>query len=310
VRDLSRAVASGKIESPDALVKEIQRLTNYEGYAYYEIPRDPERYGKSDEAELTGIVQNYLMLLAGGDFSEYANDPLSPTAIRSMIQLRVSGDQEIKEVIESMTEYIAANFPDEIKTEIRFDKDGNPLSTGYAIGGNGLTESTITDLIVNSQVISIAVAVFMVILILSLSYKSFAAGLIGAIPLSIAIIGNFAVMGFTGTKLNIGTALIASLSVGIGIDYTIHIIDTYKREYESGGGLLYRTFASSGKAIIINAVSVGAGFGVLSLSRFRMLGQFGALIMLSMALSAVVSLTVIPVLLNTFKPRFVYGGEE
>jgi predicted RND superfamily exporter protein len=64
----------------------------------------------------------------------------------------------------------------------------------------------------------------MVLVIVALSYRSFVAGIIAAVPLSIAILCNFAVMGFLGIKLNIGTALIASLAVGIGIDYTIHFI--------------------------------------------------------------------------------------
>jgi predicted RND superfamily exporter protein len=96
--------------------------------------------------------------------------------------------------------------------------------------------------------------------------------------------------------------------VGIGIDYTIHFIDAFKREYSGGGDYLYRTFAGAGKAILINAVSVGAGFGVLMLSQFRLMAQFGGLIALSMGISAVVSLTVIPVLLMTVRPKFIYGA--
>jgi predicted RND superfamily exporter protein len=295
------------VKDPKALVKEIKRLSNYQGAAYYEIPRIPSRYGKQTDAQLEALIANYLLLLSGGNLSDYANDPLNPTAIRMMIQLRAESDVQIKHVINIINNYIAANFPADIKQEIKFTADGAPENTGYAIGGNGKTQSAITGLIVNSQIISIAVSVIMVILILSFSYGSPIAGVIGALPLLIAIIVNFAIMGFSGITLNIGTALIASLSVGIGIDYTIHIIDTFKREYSvNKDGFLFRTFSSSGKAIIINAVSVGLGFGVLLLSRFRMLGQFGVLIMLSMAVSAVVSLTLVPVLLTTIKPKFIY----
>jgi predicted RND superfamily exporter protein len=98
------------------------------------------------------------------------------------------------------------------------------------------------------------------------------------------------------------TALTASLAVGIGIDYTIHFIDAFKREYESGSYYLYRTFVGTGKVILINAVSVGAGFGVLAFSQFWVVAQFGALIALSMGISVIVSLTVIPVLLTTVRP--------
>jgi predicted RND superfamily exporter protein len=149
-----------------------------------------------------------------------------------------------------------------------------------------------------------------VFLIIALSNRSVAAGLIGIAPLSIAILINFAVMGFLGIKLNIGTAMVASISVGIGIDYTIHYMETYKREYRASGGkgnFLWKTFATSGKAIIINASSVGAGFAVLLLSQFNMMGDLGLLIALTMGTSALVSLTVIPVLLIMIKPRFITG---
>jgi predicted RND superfamily exporter protein len=103
------------------------------------------------------------------------------------------------------------------------------------------------------------------------------------------------------------TAMIASLAVGIGIDYTIHFIEAFKREYQAGGDYLYNTFATSGKAIVINAVSVGASFAVFAFSQFRIMAQFGLLVALSMMISAIVSLTVIPVLITTIKPKFIYG---
>jgi predicted RND superfamily exporter protein len=130
---------------------------------------------------------------------------------------------------------------------------------------------------------------------------------VGSIPLLISILINFAVMGFLGIKLNLGTSLVASVSVGIGIDYAIHFIDAYKREYRASNGeeFLRRAFEGSGKAIVINAVSVGAGFAVLALSRFNILADLGLLICLTMFTSALISLTVIPALLSVLNPRFV-----
>jgi predicted RND superfamily exporter protein len=117
-------------------------------------------------------------------------------------------------------------------------------------------------------------------------------------------------MGFVGIKLNIGTSMVASLSVGVGIDYTIHCLEAFKREYRASGGkgdFLRRTFLTSGKAIIINAVSVGAGFAVLLFSGFTMLADLGLLIAITMFSSALISLTVLPALLTIIKPKFVVG---
>jgi predicted RND superfamily exporter protein len=173
-----------------------------------------------------------------------------------------------------------------------------------------MVEASLNRLVVQSQLVSVIVSLFLVFLIVAVSNQSLAAGIVGTVPLSISILINFAMMGFLGIKLNIGTSMVASVSVGIGIDYTIHCIEAYKREYRSSGGkgdYLRRTFTSAGKAIMINAVSVGAGFAVLLFSQFVMLEDLGLLIALTMGTSAFVSLTVIPVLLLLFKPKFIRG---
>jgi predicted RND superfamily exporter protein len=286
--------ASGKSQhlSGNDLVRELKRLTNYEGMAYYEIPSDPKRYGKETPEELQRLIANYLVLLAGDDDSGYSNDPLEPTAIRTLIQLRTTGNRDSKAVIDIVKEYTEVNFPKNVQV---------------IIGGGVTYEIAITELIFNSQIISIIISVFIVFVIMSFSYKSPVAGFVGAVPLSLAILCNFAVMGFLGIKLSLGTALISSLAVGIGIDYPLHFIEFFKREYLIGGNaFLRRTYIGCGKAIIINALSVGAGFGVLALSQFVIIAQLGSLIALNMMITAFVSLTVIPALLMVIKPKFIF----
>jgi predicted RND superfamily exporter protein len=286
--------AAGKHANMNAndLVRELERMANYDGYAYYEIPTDPVRYGKQNSEELQQLVSNYLVLLAGDSDETMSNDPLEPTAIETIVLINSQWQKDVQKVIRAVNDYVEANFPKNVKV---------------LVGGGSTLEGALSNLLMKSQVISIIMSVFIVLLIVAISNKSFAGGLIAALPLTIAILGNFAVMGFLGITLNQATALIASLTVGIGIDYTIHFIEAFKREYETGGDYLHRTFATSGKAILINAVSVGGGFLVLAFSQFRIMAQFGSLVALSMAISAIVSLTVIPVLLTVIKPKFIYG---
>ncbi|MDR0583513.1 MAG: MMPL family transporter [Treponema sp.] len=281
--------------SANELVREIERMTNYEGYSYYEIPANPARYGKTTDEELQQLISNYLVLLGGQTEDSMSNDPLEPTAIQTIILINSQWQRDAQNVINTVNDYVAANFPKNVRV---------------LVGGGEIQEGAVVSLVVKSQIISILISVLIVLVIVAFSYKSLAAGLIAALPLAIAIIGNFAVMGLAHITINVATALIASLAVGIGIDYTIHFIDAFKREYAAGGDYLHRTFSGAGKAILINAVSVGASFGVLALSRFRVMAQFGALIGLSMAISAIVSLTVIPVLLITVKPKFIYGKQK
>jgi predicted RND superfamily exporter protein len=289
------ALGSGRNRNIDVneLVWELQRLANYQGASYYEIPFIPERYGKNNSQELQQIVSNYLILLSG-NIDAYANDPLEPTAIKTTIQLRTLGDKDTGAVIKEIRNYIDTNFPKNIKT---------------IVGGSALIEASLNNLVVQSQLISISVSVFLVFLMLAIFNRSLIAGLICIIPLSITILINFAIMGFSGIKLNIGTSMVASVSIGIGIDYTIHYIEAFKREYKAAGGkgnFLLRAYATSGKAILINALSVGTGFAVLLFSQFIMLKDFGLLVAITMATNAIASLTVIPVLLLLLKPKFIY----
>jgi len=296
LRFLDTAAGMSPNMSGSDLVLELKRLTNYDGMAYYEIPSDPARYGMETPEDLQRLIANYLVLLAGGDDSGYSNDPLEPTAIRMMMQLRTTGSRDTNPLLGTINDYIAVNFPKNART---------------MIGGSVTQEIAVSDLILNSQIISIIISVFMIFIIVSIANKSLAAGIISAIPLILAVMCNFLVMGILGIKLNLGTALIASLTVCIGIDDAIHFIEFYKREYNSGEkDSLHRTFIACGRAICTTAMSVGIGFAVLAFSQFKIIAEFGLLTALCMLSTTLVSLTIIPVLLTVIKPKFIYGGKK
>jgi predicted RND superfamily exporter protein len=288
-----RAGSKARAMNVNDLILELKKQINYEGASYYEIPVDPKYYGKETKEELQRLIANYLVLLSG-NISEYANDPLEPTAVKSTVQLRTLGMEDSHAIFREIEKYADANFPAGVK---------------FTMGGTTMVESSLNDQVVQTQVISMLFSIICVFIIVTLSNKSLIAGIIGIVPLSISLLLNFAVMGFTGIKLNLGTSMVAAVAVGIGIDYSIHCLEAYKREYKASGGkgdFLRRVFLSSGKAIIINAISVGAGFAVLMLSNFVMLGDLGMLIAITMFSSAFVSLTVLPALLALIKPKFIY----
>lgn len=294
VSALDRAIVSGDNYSLDAsaLVRGLRKAVNYEGAAYYEIPVDPAKYGKKTKEELKDIISNYMVLLSG-DIDTWANDPLEPTAIRMNVQLRTVGQTDTDRALARIQDYVDEKFPDTVKV---------------TVGGQVKIEGALNDLVIWSQLSSVFISLLMVFIIIMISYRSIIAGLIGIVPLSISILLNFAIMGFIGIKLNIATSLVASVSVGIGVDYTIHYLESYYRERKrlgKKGRFLEETFRSSGKAIIINACSVGAGFAVLLLSQFNILAQFGLLIAFTMFSSSLVALTVLPVLLGWLKPAFL-----
>lgn len=288
----AQAARHGRYVSATELVDALKKDINYKGAAYYEIPTDPQKYGKETQEELSMLIQNYLLLM-GGNVQDFIDDIHTPATLKVNIQLRTVGQHDSEQALQAIMAYVKANFPKDISVEAN---------------GSMFIEQSLNTLVVQSQLISVAVSFGIVFLILAIYYRSIIAGIIGIIPLMISVALNFGFMGIVGIKLNIGTAMVASFAIGIGIDYTIHYLAAYHHECtkrRDDRNFLIHTFYGSGKAILFNAVSVGAGFAVLMLSKFNMLSELGLLIALVMATSSFASLTVLPTILSIVKPRFI-----
>ena len=114
---------------------------------------------------------------------------------------------------------------------------------------------------------------------------------------------NFGVMGFFGVHLDIGTALVSSIVIGIGVDYSIHYLSRMFSEIAHGTELLdaiAKTVKRSGKAITSNVVTVGFGFLALSVSEFLPLVTLSWMIWLTLNISALATMILLPALAVTF----------
>ena len=154
--------------------------------------------------------------------------------------------------------------------------------------------------LINSQYNSLLIAVIMVVLIVGVILQSFLKGIYAAIPVIATIVVLFGFMGVTGIPLDIATVLVASIALGIGIDYAIHVITGFNHYLTENGDAeksIEKVILSSGKAIVINVFSVSAGFLVLLFSQIVPLQNFGLLVAISMFGSGFGALTLLPVIL-------------
>jgi len=291
---LNQAYALADHRKPTApeLINLINRSTNYKGEAYYEIPRDPARYNQADTEGLKNLIGNYLVLVGSGT-EEWADDPLEPTQARMAVQMNSTGNLATDKIALAAQNFAKTHFPEGITIEL---------------AGMAFIEKGVTDMIVQSQIWNILSSVLMVIIILAVFFRSFAAGFLSIIPLGIAIIVNFGLMGFLGIKLDAATSMVAAIAIGTGIDYTIHFLVAFHRGRKHHGDfhkLMNRTILTTGKAIMFNAVSVAAGFLVLAFSAFNPLMYLGVLIAITMATSSFAALTLLPILLELIKPKFL-----
>jgi predicted RND superfamily exporter protein len=260
---------------------------------FYEIPWNPHRYGLTTQDELQQLIVQYLMLFSG-DITSFADDAISPTRLRMVVQMN-SNDVDTLAMIQS--------------TAQRWLADSLPPSYTIEIAGTADAELEVNKLIVHSQIASIISSMLIVLLILALYYRSVVAGVLGMLCLALPLLFNFGAMGLLGIHLDIATAMISSIAIGIGIDYIIHFMDGYARELQKAGGrwegITQRTLKSRGPAILFNALSVALGFAVILFSNFKPLNHLGGLIFFTMLNSSLVSLTLLPVILDKMRPSFL-----
>ena len=289
--------AGGKYATVEKMVDVIEREYNYNGKAYYEIPSDPAKYPVVSKEDLEGVIDGYLTLLSGS-LDRFLDDEMNPQVMRVTCQLRNHSTQETGEIIADAKDYAAKHFP-----------------AGYTIEatGAGEMEYTMTNMIVSSQISSLLISLISVFIIITLSFHSGWAGLLGAIPLALSILLNYMTMGFAGINLDLVTSIIASVAVGVGIDYTIHFLTTYKEERAKTDDLdevTKQTFVKSGHGIVTNALAVGFGFLVLCFSKFVVLRYIGILVAIVMFTSSFLAMTIIPGVLNEFNPKFIRPKEN
>ena len=289
--------AGGKTASVEDVVNELQKQVNYNGTAYYEIPYDYTKYPVASREELAGVVQGYLTLLSGS-LDRFVDDDMNPQVMRITVQLRNHSTQTTGEIIAAAQKFAQEHFPE-----------------GYTLEPTGTAEMeyTMTKMIVSSQLTSLLISLLCVFVIIALAFKSGWAGLLGAVPLALAIILNYMVMGFAGINLDLVTSIIASVAVGVGIDYTIHFMTTYKEERAKSDDLeevTRMTFRKSGHGIVTNAIAVGFGFLVLCFSKFVVLRYIGILVAIVMFTSSFLAMTVIPGFLNMYAPKFISKGSK
>jgi predicted RND superfamily exporter protein len=187
---------------------------------------------------------------------------------------------------------------------------GDPVFT--KITGSAVIFKDLIDEVISGQIISLLLSFIVVTILVMLLFRSFVAGIVAGLPLAVALILMFGLMGYTGVTLDIATAMISSIVIGVGVDYTIHFLWRYKIEMKKHNDpemAVEHTLFTAGRGIIYNAVSVMVGFVILLFSSFMPIRFFGALIVLSIGTCLIGSLVLLPSMVIMFRPKFLEKGK-
>jgi predicted RND superfamily exporter protein len=187
----------------------------------------------------------------------------------------------------------------------------NDFPAEVTIGGYAIIMADFAVSIIDGQVKSLLFALFTVFILLAIIFKSINGGLIGSIPLAASILILFGFMGVSEIALDGATALLSSIMIGVGVDFTIQYVWCFNSYFRKGVSHTDATTAAIntiGRSIIINAVSVMAGFSVLMLSGFTSIRFFGYLVLISIGACLIGAILIIPAFILVFRPKFI--GKE
>lgn len=177
------------------------------------------------------------------------------------------------------------------------------LPPGYRVRAAGTLASNaaLTERMVTGKMLSVGQIAMITVLVASLIFRSILTGGIVAAPLVLSVLFNLGTMGALGIPMDVSTAVIIAMAVGIGADYAVYFVFRLREEYATAGsyiGALDRTMHGSGKAILYVSSAVGLGYAVLCISGFRIFVQLGAMVGLAMFTASLGTLTVVPAILT------------
>ena len=182
-----------------------------------------------------------------------------------------------------------------------------PPNIKLSFGGGVAEAQALNEVLVHEKLLNILQIMLVVLIAASLLFRSWLAGCLVLLPLLMTVLCNFGMLGWFGIPLDISTSMISAMAVGIGADYAIYLISRYREQYRHHPSTaLTVTLQTAGKACLFVASAIALGYGVLAFSfGFRAHQWLALLIATAMLVSVMASLTLIPAILDRYRPAFL-----
>ena len=258
------------------VVKQMHRVVMDDDPDFETIPED--------QGKVNNLFSMYSMSGDPEDFSAMVDYEYSVGLVTALS--RVMSTEEIISIVDEIEEYV-----------------GDLKSVGSAsVTGMAVVIRDLVYLVVQSSVISIVMSVILIGLITSLFFKRIAWGMMAIIPLSVAVVINFGFMGLAGIHLSHVTALLASVIIGVGVDFAIHYISQYRRlsKISEKNALTNDVIEDVGYPIILDSAS-NMSFGALLFSAFIPVQYMGGLMVFAMISTSIGTLTFLAAMAELLK---------
>lgn len=267
-------------------LKKMNKAMHYDSTEYNRIP------------ESSDLLAQFLLLYSMAGNPDNLDKAVDYNYKRANLSINLKGDNS--KIVKNVIDFIDKN-----------SSTFKGISIKYA--GSAYKGLVFSGLILEGQVTSILISFVLVIILLSIMFRSFSVGLIGSIPVLLTSLITFGLMGLINVPLGATTALVASIALGIGVDFAIQFLYRYKVNsiYDKDNVLIIiKTMAHTGRAIFYNAIVIIAGFNVLLLSSFPPNRDLGALISMDMLLCFFGTLVIMLIFIYMANPHALLLGER
>ncbi len=278
-REMEKLPEVGHVISPGMFLRELSKGMYLPGEAGYDaLPASENEAVQYLEVSAMGGYQDQISQIIDYNYNN----------ARILVSMKDGSNQTGKVILEALRNLTRND--DQVKY----------------IAGPGLSKIQIADMVVEGQIKSLVWAFAIILVLLIIIFRSISVGIKSILPLIISTLFLFGTMGWWGIPLDIVTALLSSIMIGAGIDYTIHFLWRYKLEYARLRNIaqaITTTLNTAGRGIVFNAFSVMVGFSVLILSSFAPIRFFGLLVVISIFACLISALLFIPALINLTKSK-------
>jgi predicted RND superfamily exporter protein len=215
--------------------------------------------------------------------------------LRVMLRARERQPAEFKRsIIAQVRQVVAEEFPG--------DDDEPPGEvTGFFV-----LLAQLVDRMISDQWFTFLLAAAGIFLLLSLAFRSPLLGLVALVPNALPIFVVLGLLGWLGTPINMGTAMIAAVSMGLSVDSSIHYITAFRHRLHNGDAFhaaIGTAHQTAGRAMIFSTLALVVGFLALTTSGFIPTVSFGTLSCLTLIGGLFGNLVVLPVLLTLLGGR-------
>ena len=183
----------------------------------------------------------------------------------------------------------------------------NHQKFSYEITGSALNYTKGTTYLVNNLFISLALAIIVIAILMSVLFRSWKMVIVSLIPNLLPLIVTSAIMGIFGVPIKPSTILIFSIAFGISVDDTIHFLAKYRQELTLNDWNIKQSVTTAiketGVSMIYTSIILFFGFGVFTASNFGGTQALGILVSITLFVAMLANLVLLPSLLLTLEKR-------